>query len=748
MSEKESIRQRLEDLRREIRYHNRKYYVEDNPEISDYQYDQLLKELETWETMNPDLITPDSPTQRVGGEPAEEFATVEHRIAMLSLDNTYSQEELLDFDNRIRKLLPDQEIEYVAELKLDGLGVALIYENGRFVRGATRGDGRRGEDVTGNMRTIKSIPLVLEGTNASLPVLEVRGEVYMRKQAFEALNQQREKDGEAPFANPRNAAAGSVRLLDPRITASRPLDIFVYALSYLEQISPNPPLLKGGVSSSSHLDLPKGEVSSSSHWDLLKEGVSFSSHWESLQALKEIGLKVNSHTRKFSTIKEVIDYCTEWTERREEVDYEIDGIVVKVNSLAQQVELGATTKSPRWAISYKFPARQTTSKIEHIEVQVGRTGALTPVAWLTPTPLSGTVISRATLHNEDEIKRKDIRIGDTVLIERAGDVIPAVVMVVKEKRTGQEREFQMPDRCPVCSSEVFRPENEAVTRCTNPACPAQLKENLRHFASRNAMDIEGLGTSLVDHLVETGLVKNAADLYFLKAEDVAALERMGDKSADNLIRAIEKSKTNNLARFIFALGIRHVGIRAAEILAEQYSSIDALMEAKAEELETVYEIGPRIAESAAQFFRRREDKGLRFGRTPAVFSFIRSRIPPFMAPRFPADLPAAGPFWKMRGRFLARGVRMVEDKAPPSGEQTLEGKTFVLTGALQNMTRNEASEAIKKAGGKVTSSVSKNTDYVLVGESPGAKYDKAKSLEITILTEEEFVLLISSENTA
>ena len=704
MLEKGSIEKQIGDLRQTIRYHNRKYYVEDNPEISDYEYDQLLKELEALEEQYPLFITPDSPTQRVGGEPAEEFSTVEHRVAMLSLDNTYSYDELTEFDGRVRKLLPDQEMEYVAELKLDGLGVALIYENGRFVRGVTRGDGQRGEDVTGNLKTIKSIPLVLTDAGAGLSTLEVRGEVYMRRGAFQRLNQQREEDGETPFANPRNAAAGSVRLLDPRITASRPLDLFVYSLSYAE-------------------------------------GMSQTSHWESLQALKEMGLKVNPHTRKFPDIEDAIDYCNEWAEKREELDYEIDGIVVKVNSLDQQIELGATSKSPRWAISYKFPAQQTTSKIEHIEVQVGRTGALTPVAWLTPTPLSGTVISRATLHNEDEIKRKDIRIGDTVLIQRAGDVIPAVVMVVKEKRTGQEKEFRMPDRCPVCSADVFRPENEAVTRCTNPACPAQLKENLHHFAARNAMDIDGLGPSLIDQLVDDGMVKNAAYLYSLKEEHLARLERMGDKSASNLIEAIERSKTNSLARFIFALGIRHVGSRAAEVLAENYSSIDDLARATAQELEDIHEIGPRIAESIAQFFRQAESE--QSGRTPAIFSSIRTGNLPFRAPKSPAEVIAISPFNRMKGRFRLTGVKMSEEKASVREEQTsATGKTFVLTGALQKMTRNEAAETIKQAGGKVTSSVSKNTDYVIVGESPGLKYDRAQKLEVTIVPEDEFVKMM------
>ncbi|MFC1716418.1 NAD-dependent DNA ligase LigA [Candidatus Poribacteria bacterium] len=704
MSENIPIEKRIAGLRREIRYHNRKYYVEDSPEIPDSEYDQLLKQLEALEEQYPLFITPDSPTQRVGGEPAEEFATVEHRTAMLSLDNTYNSEELMDFDGRVRKLLPEQEIEYVAELKLDGLGVALIYENGRFVRGVTRGDGQRGEDVTSNLKTIRSIPLVLTEAGAQLPALEVRGEVYMRKSAFQELNQQRTEEDETPFANPRNAAAGSVRLLDSRITASRPLDIFVYFLSYVEGASPT-------------------------------------SHWESLEILKDLGLKVNSNSRRFSTIEEAIEYCEAWQEKREEIDYEIDGVVVKVNSLAQQVELGATAKSPRWAISYKFPARQTTSKIEHIEVQVGRTGALTPVAWLTPTPLSGTVISRATLHNEDEIKRKDIRIGDTVTIERAGDVIPAVVKAIKEKRTGQEREFRMPDRCPVCASDVFRPENEAVTRCTNPACPAQLKENLHHFAARNAMDIDGLGPAIIDQLVDGGLVKNASYLYYLKEEDLAGLERMGDKSAQNLMEAIERSKTNSLARFIFALGIRHVGSRAAEILAENYSSIDDLAKAKAEELEEIHEIGPRIAESVAQFFQQDSTEQM-FGRTPAVFSSIRVESLPFREPRFPTEVLSVVPFNRMKGRFSLAEVSMSEERAAVSEAQTLAGKTFVLTGALQKMTRNEASEAIKRVGGKVTSSVSKNTDYVVVGESPGSKYNRAQELDVAILAEDEFMKMV------
>jgi DNA ligase (NAD+) len=740
MSDRAKDTERIEVLRKNIRYYDKKYYVDDNPEISDYEYDQLIKELEKLESEYPDLIAPDSPTQRVGGEPSEEFATVRHRVAMLSLDNTYSPDELIEFNNRIQKLIPSQDIEYIVELKLDGLGVALLYENGKLVRGATRGDGEMGEDVTANLKTIKSIPLVLDGIGQNLAILEVRGEVYMQKSTFQELNSQREDDGETIFANPRNASAGSVRLLDPRITASRPLDIFLYTISYVN-------------------------------------GASFATHWESLQALKDMGFKTNPNSRKFVTIKEVVDYCMEWTEKRDELDYEIDGMVVKVNSLAQQIELGSTTKSPRWAISYKFPARQATSKIEGINVQVGRTGSLTPVAVLLPTSLSGIIITRATLHNEDEIRRKDIKIGDTVLIERAGDVIPAVVEVIKDKRTGEEQEFQMPDKCPVCGSEVFKPEGEAVLRCMNSACPAQVKEHLHHFASRDAMNIDGLGPAIIDQLVEKNLVKTIADLYFLKKEELVALERMGEKSAQNLLDAIEGSKnnlvriiadryflkkediiaiermaaiegsknnlvriiadqyflkkediiaiermveksaqnlldalegskTNNLARLIFALGIRHIGIRAAEILAEHYQSIDTLSSTKVEELQTIYEIGPKVAESIAKFFQQEGNK-------------------------------------QILERLREAGVRMSEELQTTVGEQPLTGKTFVLTGALKNMTRDEASENIKKAGGKVSSSVSNKTDYVLVGDSPGSKFDKAKKLGITILNEDEFINLIS-----
>lgn len=663
----DEAKKRAEQLRREIHYHDRKYYVDNNPVISDYEYDQLMKELETIEAQYPELITPDSPTQRVGGEPAEEFATVEHRVAMLSLDNTYSQEELKDFDSRIRRLLPGQKIEYVVELKLDGLGVALIYEYGRFVRGATRGDGQRGEDVTGNLKTIKSIPLVLDDIGLSIPIMEVRGEVYMQRRAFEELNIQRQTEGETLFANPRNAAAGSVRLLDPRITAERPLDIFLYNISYIE-------------------------------------GKSLETHWESLQFLKLLGFKVNPHAKKVSTIEEVIDYCNEFMVRRDELEYEIDGMVIKVNSLAQQVELGSTTKSPRWAISFKFPARQAVSVIEDIIVQVGRTGALTPVAVLSPTPLSGITITRATLHNEDEVKRKDIRIGDKVIIERAGDVIPAVVKVIKEERTGQEKIFKMPDKCPICNSDVFKPEGEAVTRCVNSACPAQVKEHIRHFASRNAMDIDGLGPSLIDQLVDKGLVKNAADLYFLEHNQIANLERMGDKSAQNLLNAISQSKNRSLARLIFALGIRHIGVRAAEILSEHYNSVDALKSAKAEELENIYEIGPKVAQSIVQFFQQEGNI-------------------------------------KMLERLKSAGVKVSEEKETGQ-EMPLSGKTFVLTGSLHNMTRNIASDIIKELGGRVTSSVSNNTDYVIAGESPGSKYDRAKKLGINILNEEEFLKLI------
>ncbi|MFQ6040582.1 MAG: NAD-dependent DNA ligase LigA [Candidatus Poribacteria bacterium] len=672
-----SIAEELNELREIIRYHERKYYVEDNPEISDYEFDQLMKQLEALEREHPELITPDSPTQRVGGEPVT-AERVEHRSAMLSLDNTYSPEELRDFDERVRKALfhpesgdrgaPGQVIEYVAELKIDGLGVALLYENGILSRGATRGDGQYGEDVTANLKTIKAVPLHLAGVGQKIPVLEVRGEVYMPRDKLEEVNRQRIEQGERPFANARNAAAGSVRLLDPTATASRPLDIFIYALSYIE-------------------------------------GTSFQTHLECFAALSEMGFKLNPHTKLFETIDGVIDYCKDWMDKRDSLPYDTDGIVVKVNSLRQQQELGSTAKSPRWAIACKFPARQAKTKIEDIVVQVGRTGVLTPVAILQPVELAGATITHATLHNEQEIIRKDIRIGDTVLLERAGDVIPKVVSVVKENRTGKGRVFKMPDACPVCGEVVQRSDEEVAIRCVNSACSAQLKRRIQHFASRNAMNIDGLGPSLIDQLIDTGMVKNIADLYALTKEAVAKLERMGEKSAENLINAIQGSKTNDISKLLFGLGIQHIGAHVAEVLTSRYSSLDKLADATSEELQEIHEIGPKAAASVVQFFQRKSNRAL-------------------------------------IDKLRAAGLNVAAE-TPSQTKHALQDKTFVLTGALSTMTRAEATAAIKAAGGRVTSNVSKKTDYVVAGESPGSKYDKAVQMEITILHEEEFKKLLS-----
>ncbi|MGB2783857.1 MAG: NAD-dependent DNA ligase LigA, partial [Atribacterota bacterium] len=514
-----NIIKKIEELREKIRYHNYKYYVSDDPIISDTEYDQLMKELAEWETRYPQYILPASPTQRVGIEPVSEFTTVKHTAPMLSLANAFSTEELRAFDQRIKKLIPQKKLEYVVEPKIDGLAVALVFENGIFVRGATRGDGVNGEEITSNLKTIKTIPLKLFGENIP-PHIEVYGEVYTKKSDFKKLNEGRIENGESIFANPRNAAAGSVRQLDPRITAQRHLDTFIYRATF--------PLEN-----------------------------KFNTHMEVLSYLKKIGFKVNSHIKLCQDIEEAITYCRQWIEKKEELDYEIDGMVIKVNSLRMREELGSTTRSPRWAAAYKFPAQQLTTKVQDIIVQVGRTGALTPVAILDPVRISGSVVQRATLHNEDEIRRKDIRIGDTVLIQKAGEVIPEVVKVIKEKRTGKETEFIIPTKCPVCGAKVFRPEGEAVTRCNSLACPAQIKERIRHFASRDAMDIEGLGPAIIDQLVEKGLIKDISNLYFLKRDNLTSLERMAEKSTENLLAAIERSKRKSLANLIYGLGIRY-----------------------------------------------------------------------------------------------------------------------------------------------------------------------------------------------
>jgi len=589
---------------------------------------------------------------------------------MLSLANAFSPEELRAFDQRIKKLVPKQKLEYVVELKIDGLAVALVYEKGIFTRGATRGDGVMGEEITSNLKTVKAIPLKLFGENIP-PRIEVYGEVYMKKSDFKKLNKERIKNGENLFANPRNAAAGAVRQLDPRITAQRHLDTFIYRATF-------------------------------------PEGHKFSSHTEVLNYLKKIGFKVNPHIKLYQDIEEAINYCQKWIEKKEELDYEIDGMVIKVNSLSMREELGSTTRSPRWAIANKFPAQQTTTKVRDIIVQVGRTGALTPVALLVPVKISGSVVQRATLHNEDEIERKDIRIGDTVLIQKAGEIIPEVVKVIKEKRTGKEKEFVMPTQCPVCGAKVFRPEGEVASRCNSLTCPAQTKERIRHFASRNAMDIEGLGPAVIDQLVEKELIKNISDLYFLKRDDLISLERMAEKSADNLLDAIEKSKKNSLADLIYGLGIRYVGVHTAEVITRYYPNLDKFKKARLEELIEINEIGPKIAESIILFFKEKDNL--------AIIERLRS-----------AGL-----------NFGQEEEEMRKEKVT----HILAGKQFVLTGTLRDFSRAQAKEIIGELGGRVTGSVSKKTDYVVAGEDPGSKYQKAQKLGVLIINEEEFKKII------
>ncbi|MEW6455946.1 MAG: NAD-dependent DNA ligase LigA [Acidobacteriota bacterium] len=663
MLQKESAKKRIFELRELIRYHEKKYYVENNPEISDYEFDQLLKELERLESLYPELSTPDSPTQRVGGEPAEGFPTVRHEIPMLSLDNTYTYEELKEFHNRVKKGLPGQEINYVTELKIDGLSISITYENGKLLRGVTRGDGEKGEDVTLNVRTIRSIPLYIKEKGK----VEVRGEVYLPIKSFEKLNQEREKKEELLFANPRNAAAGSMRTLDPREVAGRGLDSFIYYI--------------------------------------FKDGKELrNSHWENILMLRELGFKTNPHARFCKDIEDVIAFCEEWAEKKDKIDYDIDGVVVKVNSISQQKALGATSKFPRWAISYKYPPKQATTRIRDIVVQVGRTGALTPVALFDPVELSGSTISRATLHNEDEIKRKDIRIGDTVLIEKAGEVIPHVVTVIKEKRKGDEKIFHMPKKCPVCSGETFRPEGEAVSRCLNVSCPAKIKESILHFASRDAMNIEGLGEALVDQLINKGLVKKLSDIYRLKYEDLVELERMGPKSSQNLLDEVEKSKKNDLARLLFALGIRYVGEHIAEVLANNFEDIEELIKADEEGLLNIREIGEKVATSIVLFFSQKENLEL----IKKLKSF----------------------------GINMRSVEKIQIK------DTLKGKSFIITGALSKYTREEAKNLIERYGGKVVSSISSKTDFLIVGKEPGSKFEKAKELGIKMLYEEEFLKLI------
>jgi len=669
---KKSLKEQIEELRDLIRYHERKYYVDNDPEISDGEFDELMQRLRELEAAHPELITPDSPTQRIFDGTLEGFVQVQHKVAMLSLDNAYDFDALSEFDERVRRSLGvSGDIEYVTELKIDGVGVALLYEDGALVRGATRGNGSVGDEITENIRTIRSVPLRLCSDAPFVPrVLEVRGEVFLGRDEFERINRQREAAGLPIFANPRNSAAGSLRLLDVRDVASRKLDTFIYTISYLE-------------------------------------GDGISTHWEALRLLRSWGFKVNPLARLCSGIEQVKAYCREWEERRHSLGYDTDGVVVKVNRLDYQRALGQTTKNPRWAIAFKFPAEQATTKLLAIEVQVGRTGAVTPVAHLEPVRLSGTTVKRATLHNEDEIRRKDIRIGDIVLLEKAGEIIPQVVKPITARRTGEEKVFHMPKNCPVCGSKLVRPQGEAIRRCVNSACPAQVKERIMHFASRAGLEIDGLGPALVDMLVDRGMVRSFADLFRLDQEQLARLPRMAEKSASNLVAAIEKSKKVPFDRFIYALGIRHVGAYVARVLAENFGSIDELISAKAEQLAAIHGIGEVVAKSIEEYFSVEEN-----------VTAVRE--------------------------LLAEGVQLQYPARRPEAPSPIAGKRFVLTGTLSSMKREEAKKRIEALGGRVTSSVTKQTDYVVVGEQPGSKLAKAEKLGITTLSESEFLELLKS----
>lgn len=661
---------RIEYLREEINRHNYLYYILDSPEISDAEYDRLMRELEGLEKQFPDLVTPDSPTQRVGAAPLEEFGTLKHTIPMISLQNAFTEEEAVEFDAKVKRFLHTaDDIEYVAEPKIDGLAIELVYEKGLFTAGSTRGDGETGENVTRNLRTVKSIPLrLLKPESGHTPVkLEVRGEVYMRLSDFNKLNRRRIEAGEPLFANPRNASAGSIRQLDSNITASRPLDIFCYGVGIVQ-------------------------------------GLKFSTHWEALEALKGLGFKVNPLIRRCKNIDDALRYHREIEEKREALDYEIDGVVLKVNSLRLQEELGEISRSPRWAIAYKFPPRQETTRVVNIEVGVGRTGALTPVAIMEPVNVGGVTVSRATLHNQDEINRKDVRIGDTVVIQRAGDVIPEVVMVVKSKRTGHEKPYVMPDKCPSCGADVVK--DEIVWRCPNVTCPAQVKESIRHFTSKAGMDIEGLGYKHIEQMVDRGLIKDPTDLYYLTKGDILKLERFAEKSAQNIIDSIDKGRKTTLSRLIYSLGIRDVGDHTAKLLASEFGTLDSLKNAKYEDLIKIREVGPEVAKSILAFFA--EDRNL-----------------------------------KLIDKIIKGGVTYKIEKATKGGP--LDGMTFVFTGTLKSFSRDKAEGIVESLGGRPTSSVSKKTDYVVAGEEAGSKLDKAKELGVKVITEEEFITLTGLE---
>ncbi len=661
------IKKKIEELRDKIRHHDYMYYCLSQPEISDAEYDRLMRKLKDLEEEYPQYKTDDSPTVRVSGGILEGFTTVKHRQKMLSLDNTYSFDELRDWDERVRKGVGREKAEYVIELKIDGVSANLTYEKAKLIIGATRGDGETGEDVTPNIKTIRAIPLVLFGKDTP-EFIEVRGEVYMDKKDFLALNKERQRAGEISFANPRNSASGSLKLLDTSILAQRKLKFFAHSLGAYR-------------------------------------GTDISSHWEFFSKLKEWGIPTNPHAKLCKDLDEVIVYCKLWQEKRDQLAYEIDGMVVKVNNLSQQKKLGYTLKSPRWAVAYKFPAHQATTVLKDITLQVGRTGVITPVAELEPVECAGVVISRATLHNFDEIKRLGIKIGDRIVVERAGEVIPKIVKVIESVRTDRTKEFKIPKSCPVCGSQISKVKEEEVAyRCINSSCPAQIKRSLLHFASRQAMDIEGMGEAAVEQLVNKGLVKELADVYFLKKADLLQLELFKDKKVDNLLAAIEKSKLKSLYRLVYALGIRHVGEKAAYVLAQKFITMDNLMRAKKEELDAIYEVGEVMADSIVDFFK--------LASTQAMIKKLKSV-----------------------------GMRL-EEKTSSVRKTSLTGKTVVFTGELKDFTRTQAQGLVRSMGGDASSDVSKNTDFVVAGDNPGSKYDKAKKLGVKIINENEFKGLV------
>jgi DNA ligase (NAD+) len=664
--DKKQAKKELKSLKERIKLHDHKYYVENKPQISDYEYDMLISQVKNIESKYPELADKDSPTKNIGKDTIDGFKKLKHRVPMLSIDNTYSYDELIEFDKRIKKNLPGQNVSYTAELKIDGVSVSLFYHKGVFQHGATRGDGKTGDDVTNNLKTIKSIPLSVKMREKFPDEIEVRGEVFMDRAAFEGINIQKKLINEDPFANPRNAAAGSLKLLDPDMVCKRALDILIYGVGYCNDELPD-------------------------------------THSGVLEFLKSQGFSTSPHAKRCGDIHEVVDYCEDWQEKRRTLNYDIDGVVIKVDLVKQQKFLGATTKAPRWLIAYKFPAQRVKTKLRGITVQVGRTGVLTPVAELDPVNIAGSTVSRATLHNMDEIERKDIMIGDSVVVEKAGEIIPQVVSSVREERTGREKRFSMPKICPSCNSNIIKHPEEVALRCINPRCPAQLKERLRHFASRQGMNIEGMGQAVVDQLVDKKVILDYADIYNLGLDDILKLDRMARRSGENLLNAIERSKSQPLAKLIYSFGIRHVGMHAADVLAAMFNNIEELRKQDKQALTDIDGIGPVMAESIVEFFSKKD--------TDIIIKKLKSH-----------------------------GIALKSLPSPATGR--LKGKSFVFTGTLRDFSRSQAQDIVKSLGGSIPSSISKKTDFLVCGKDPGSKRTMAEKLDIKIISEEEFKSMV------